>query len=303
MNPETQISDLLQQVERPLLSFEFFPAKDQTALDGLQITADRLRAANPDFVTVTYGAGGSTRQRTLEVCALLKNNGFSPVMPHLTCVGTSRNELDRIADEIYEIGYRNIMTLRGDPPKGQKEFKPHPDGLPYAKNLVELLKARHSDFCFGVAGYPETHPEAISPRTDIENLKRKLDAGASFVTTQLFFDNKVFFDFVDRCRDIGIHHPIFPGLLPAVSLNQVQRIANMCNAALPPALTNKLEHAGKDTDAAADIGIHWVADQIQELVDYGVPGIHLYILNQAKAGLAPAIMGLFGREKEFSGDP
>ena len=298
MNSDIQISELLQRVKRPLLSFEFFPPKDRTGLDRLQITADQLRAANPDFVTVTYGAGGSTRQRTLEVCALLKKNYFSPVVPHLTCVGSTRNELHRIADEIYEVGYRNIMTLRGDPPKGQTEFKPQPDGLPYAKNLVELLKARHSDLCCGVAGYPETHPEAISPEIDIENLKQKLDAGASFVTTQLFFDNQVFFDFVDRCRKIGIDHPIFPGLLPAVSLNQVQRIATMCHATLPPALINQLHRAGNDTDATAEIGIRWMADQIQELVDYGVPGVHLYILNQAKAGLAPAVMRLFGRERK-----
>lgn len=291
--PDSTISTLLAETQRPLLSFEFFPPKDDAGLAALAQTAETLAGTHPDFVTVTYGAGGSTRQRTRDVCDLLRATGYQPVMPHLTCVGSSRADLHDIADELFDAGYRNIMTLRGDPPKGASEFKPAPDGLAYAVHLVELLKARHPDFCCGVAAYPETHPEAASPEADLLHLKAKLDAGGDFATTQLFFDNQVYFDFVDRCRAIGITQPILPGLLPALSLKQVQRMCAMCNASLPPQLEEELASVGDDAEAAERVGTEWASLQIDELLDRGVPGIHLYILNRARTDLAQSLLSRY----------
>lgn len=291
--PDPILSDLLARARRPLLSFEFFPPKDDAAMAALRATSEQLLTVRPDFVTCTYGAGGSTRLRTLEVCDLLRQLGFQPVMPHLTCVGSSRSELENVADEIHARGYRNIMTLRGDPPRGYSQFRPAPDGLTHAAELVELLRERHPDFCCGVAGYPETHPEAVSAEADVRHLKAKLSAGGAFVTTQLFFDNRVYFDFVKRCRKAGISQPILPGLLPVISLKQVQRMCAMCRATLPPALAQGLEDAGGDGDAAEQVGIRWAERQIEELLAHGAPGIHLYILNRARAALSDELVRFF----------
>lgn len=289
------ISTLLSETRRPLLSFEFFPPKDDAGVDALRATCEKLKTARPDFVTVTYGAGGSTRERTFRVCRILSDLGFAPVMPHMTCVGSSRAELRELADKIYGEGYRNIMTLRGDPPKGDATFKPAPDGLAHAVELVRLLKERHSDFCCGVAAYPETHPEATSPEADIINLKAKLDAGGSFGTTQLFFDNAHFYAFVKKCRDAGITKPILPGLLPALSLKQVERMCSMCNAQLPPALASRLRAVGDDAVAAEQVGIDWAIEQIRDLLAHNVPGVHLYILNRSRGALSEPLLKLFGR--------
>ncbi|HMO51724.1 MAG TPA: methylenetetrahydrofolate reductase [NAD(P)H] [Kiritimatiellia bacterium] len=289
------IRDLLTHAGRPLLSFEFFPPKDDTGLENLRATCERLKPVHPDFVTVTYGAGGSTRAKTFHVCDMLAGMGLTPVMPHLTCVGSSRAELRELADTIHQRGFRNIMTLRGDPPKGDTAFRPAPDGLSHAAELVALLKERHADFCCGVAAYPEKHPEAPSPETDLVRLKEKFDAGGDFGTTQLFFDNAVYYRFVEKARAIGITQPIVPGLLPALSLKQVERMCAMCQAALPEALANRLRDAGDDPVAAEHVGIEWAIEQIRDLLARGVPGIHLYILNRSKAALSQPLLDLFGR--------
>jgi methylenetetrahydrofolate reductase (NADPH) len=291
------IRDLLQQSDAPLLSFEFFPPKDGAGLDNLRRVAKQLLAARPDFATCTYGAGGSTQQKTLQVCRLLQDVGYGPVMPHLTCVGSSREELKAMTDDLRRLGYRNVMTLRGDPPKGDSAFRPAPDGLAHASELVALLKARHPDFCCGVAAYPETHPEAASAESDIEYLQQKLDAGADFATTQLFFDNRVYYDFVKRCRAAGITKPIVPGLLPAISLKQVQRMCAMCKASLPPDLGAAMERAGGEGEAAEAAGRQWAVQQIEELISSGVPGIHLYVLNRAGAALSPELLDCLGRHR------
>ena len=209
-------------------------------------------------------------------------------MPHLTCVGHSRTELNDVADRIHAGGFRNIMTLRGDPPKGVSTFEVAADGLRYASELVALLKARHADFCLGVAGYPEKHPEAVSLETDLDNLKRKVDAGGAFVTTQLFFDNEVYYRYVDRCSARGITVPIVPGIMPVMSLKQVQRFTSMCGATLPQALVRRLEVAAENTDVVEIIGIDWALTQIRDLLAHGAPGYHLYIMNRAKCALALA---------------
>jgi methylenetetrahydrofolate reductase (NADPH) len=238
----------------------------------------------------------------MQVCELLRSGHYAPVMPHLTCVGSSRQDLEHIADDIFQRGYRNIMTLRGDPPKGSASFSPHPNGLRHAADLVGLLKSVHPEFCCGVAGYPEKHPEAATPEEDIDHLKRKLDCGADFVTTQLFFDNQTYFRYVERCRAAGIDAPIIPGLLPAVSLPQVRRITTMCGASLPLDLVERLTRAGEDADAASEAGIEWVGRQIEELLDQGAPGIHLYILNRARSGLALSLIKTFHQQQVGSAE-
>lgn len=287
MATDRSISELFK-LPRPLRSLEFFPPKDDAGVQALRDTATALKKINPDFVSVTYGAGGSTRERTAQLSALLRGEFGFTVMPHLTCVGHSRAELDEVASRHHGCGIRNIMALRGDPPKGSTEFKPAADGLRYANELVALLKARHSDFCLGVAGYPEKHPQAPSFEVDLENLKRKVDAGASFVTTQLFFDNDVYFRFVDRCLRAGINVPIVPGIMPALSLAQIHRMTQLSGSAVPVKLTKRLEAAGDSVDALEFVGTDWALTQIRGLLEQGAPGYHLYILNRAKAGLALA---------------
>jgi methylenetetrahydrofolate reductase (NADPH) len=285
MSPDQPISSLFAQ-QRPLRSLEFFPPKDEAGVEALRQTATALKRITPDFVSVTYGAGGSTRERTAQVSRLLREEIGFTVMPHLTCVGHTRHELNGVADQLHAGGYRNIMTLRGDPPKGQTEFVPYQDGLRYGSDLVALLKARHADFCLGVGGYPEKHPEAPSAEVDLVNLKRKVDAGADFVTTQLFFDNAVYYRFVDRCRAAGIKIPILPGIMPVLSLKQIKRFTEMCGATLPAQLIKRLEAAGEHPEVVEALGIEWALTQIRDLLAHGAPGYHLYIMNRAKSALA-----------------
>jgi methylenetetrahydrofolate reductase (NADPH) len=273
---------------RPLRSLEFFPPKDDAGVVALRATATALQRIPWDFVSVTYGAGGTTRDRTAQVSAFLKDELGFTVMPHLTCVGHSRAELTDLADRLHADGFRNIMTLRGDAPKGASTFTPAPDGLRYANELVSLLKARHPDFCLGVGGYPEKHPEAVSLDADLDALKRKVDAGAAFVTTQLFFDNAIYHRFVEKCRTAGITVPIVPGIMPVLSFKQIQRIATLSGSVLPAQLMRRLEVASEDADVVEFIGVDWALDQIRDLLARGAPGYHLYILNRARSALALA---------------
>jgi methylenetetrahydrofolate reductase (NADPH) len=281
------LSELFAQ-RRPLRSIEFFPPKDDAGVGALRQTAAALRRIAPDFVSVTYGAGGSTRQRTAEVSGILRSEFGFTVMPHLTCVGHTRGELAEIADRIHGDGFRNVMALRGDPPKGAAQFSAAAGGLRYANELVSLLKQRHPDLCLGVGGYPEKHPEAPSPEADLENLRRKVDAGAAFVTTQLFFDNEAYYRFVERCRAASIAVPIVPGVMPVLSLRQIQRFTTMCGTAIPPTLVRRLEAAGESAEIVEAVGIDWALAQIRDLLARGAPGYHLYILNRAKSALALA---------------
>jgi len=287
MSCDRPISELFA-LQRPLRSVEFFPPKDDAGVLALRDTAAALRKLEPDFVSVTYGAGGGTRERTAQVSNILRCEFGHTVMPHLTCMGHSRAEITAIAGRHHEMGIRNIMALRGDPPKGIASYSPAPDGLRYANELVSLLKAQHADFCLGVAGYPEVHPQAHSPSADLDNLKRKVDAGAAFITTQLFFENDVYYRFVDSCRAAGIAVPIVPGIMPALSLNQVVRMTQLSGSVVPARLTRRFEAAGEHADTVAFIGIDWALGQIRDLLAHGAPGYHLYILNRAKAALALA---------------
>ncbi|WP_269523760.1 methylenetetrahydrofolate reductase [NAD(P)H] [Coraliomargarita parva] len=272
----------------PLFSIEFFPPKTEEAAQHLLRTAERLQAFKPDFASITYGAGGSTRDRTLGYARKLHEDYGYTMMPHLTCVGHSRSELAGIIQSFKSAGLDQIMALRGDPPKGADSFEPHPEGLGYANELVRLIREEHPDCAIGVAGYPETHPEAPSPELDLLNLKRKVDAGATFITTQLFFDNALYFQFVDRCRQAGIRIPILPGLLSVSSLEQAKRFCEMCGASLPRELEDALLAADGDKTAIEAVGVDWTYRQARELLERGAPGIHYYILN--RAGPATSLM-------------
>ncbi|MDR1281942.1 MAG: methylenetetrahydrofolate reductase [NAD(P)H] [Opitutaceae bacterium] len=287
MSSDRPISTLFPE-HRPLRSLEFFPPRDDAGVESLRAAATALRKVPWDFVSVTYGAGGSTRQRTTQVSRILKDKFGFTVMPHLTCVGHTRAELDDLADRLHADGFRNIMALRGDPPKGDTAFTPAPDGLRHANELVALLRQRHPDFCLGVAGYPEKHPEAATFEADLDALKHKIDAGAAFVTTQLFFDNAIYARFVEKCQARGIRVPIIPGIMPVLSIKQIQRIATLSGTRLPAALSRRLEVASENPDVVEVIGIDWALDQIRGLLALGAPGYHLYILNRAKSALALA---------------
>lgn len=266
---------------RPLFSFEFFPPKDEAASTQLLQTLNDLKPLNPDFVSVTYGAGGSTRTKTLDVVTRIKHDvGIEP-MAHLTCVRHSKAEIREILQDLAKRGIENVLALRGDPPKDEKQFVPHPDGYRHATELAKVVV--DLGFCAGVAGYPEKHPEAPSLEADLKHLKEKVDAGASFVTTQLFFHNAHYFDFVARARAMGIRVPILPGIMPVTNYSQIQRFTAMCGAAIPADLTLELEAAQQDLDAVARIGIRHAAQQCEELLRKGAPGIHFYTLNKSRA--------------------
>lgn len=282
--PGRAISDMLSTGE-PVLSVEFFPAKTEEGARQILRTAKALTSFGPDFVSITYGAGGSTRERTLDYGELLEDIFGFEVMPHLTCVGHSRDELRVILGRFKQAGFRNIMTLRGDPPKGQKDFQPHPDGLRYGSELVAFIRETFPHFCLGVGGYPEKHPEAPSLEEDLKHLKHKVDQGADFITTQLFFDNRLFFNFLDQCRALGIEVPVVPGILPALSFDQVTKFCAFCQASLPEKLGKQLEAVKDDPEASRAVGVEWARAQIKELIERGAPGVHLYILNRSASAL------------------
>lgn len=284
---DLRVMDAWRALGRPSLSLEFFPPKDLTGFGVLGGSIERMKCVAPDFVSCTYGAGGSRQEFSFAAWELLQRMGFKPVVAHLTCVGASAGRLRETVDRIHAAGIRNIMALRGDPPRGEASFRPAADGLAHAADLVRLVKETHPDICVGVAGYPETHPESASAEEDIRHLREKVEAGADFVTTQLFYDNTAYFSFVEACRAAGIPEtvPIFPGLMPVSSPVQLERSVAFSRASVPPALAEGLSR----TDEAAAFGMSWLIAQMDGLVRGGAPGIHLYILNQAKTVLDPRL--------------
>jgi methylenetetrahydrofolate reductase (NADPH) len=271
---------------RPLtLSFELFPPKTPAAEASLWENLDRLMQFQPDVVTCTYGAGGSTREKTLEVVSEVKRRYGVRVASHLTCVGSTVDELRDYLARAQRLGIDNIVALRGDPPRGAAQFTPVEGGLRYAVELVRLIRSEFPQFGIAVAGYPETHQEAISPQADLENLKRKVEAGGDCVITQLFYENADFFRFQQRCRQIGIHVPIVPGIMPITNLAQIQRITSLCKAKLPPPLVDELA-LRDDPDWQFEVGVRWATRQVQELIAAGVSGLHFYVLNRSQATAA-----------------
>jgi methylenetetrahydrofolate reductase (NADPH) len=272
--------------QKPIISFEIFPPKTDKGMEPLLEIIPELVALGPDYITVTYGAMGSTRHMTLEIASLIKNVYKMETACHLTCVGASRNELDEILRRISDSSIRNIVALRGDPPQGDKTFIPPSDGYAHANQLVEHIRRLESEkgqepFGIAVAGYPEKHIEAPSMEIDIANLKRKVEAGGDIIITQLFFDNKFFFNFVERARTAGITVPIIPGLMPILSVKQIKRITSMCGSSIPHELQLELESAADDDEKASEIGIRQCIRQAKDLLSHGVSGIHFYVLNKS----------------------
>ena len=290
--------NILQKIttaDRPLISVEFFPPKTTAGRKTFDRAATELSGLNPDFVSVTCGAGGTASGPTLEISKSLVDQAYPSVMPHCTCVGMSRADLAHSTDALVEAGFDHIMALRGDPPKGERFFEPAPDGFRYATELVSFLRERHPPLCIGVAGYPEKHPEAYNQDEDIHHLKEKVDAGADFITTQLFLHNHVYFDFVDRCRAAGITVPIVPGLLPVISLDQINRMRSFCDFHVPSKLLHDLEASQDNPTKMERIGLYWAIEQISELVEGGAPGIHLYLLNRAQTAFYPELFACLSR--------
>jgi methylenetetrahydrofolate reductase (NADPH) len=269
----------------PVISVEFFPPKDERGGEQIVQAAKEIREhLHPDFVSITYGAGGTTRERTFRYANILKDEYGFEVMPHLTCVGSSREELLEIIRSYEAAGFCNIMALRGDPPSGETTFTAHPDGLPYARDLVQLIRQNFSGFSLGVAGYPEVHPESPSAELDLAYLKEKVDAGASFITTQLFYENRNFLKFVERCRGAGIDVPIVPGLMPIRSARQARRFCEH----IPEELEQSLAKAEGDPSATREVGVDWTYRQIADLMDHGFKAFHLYIMN--RSGMAVEVI-------------
>lgn len=278
-----KIRDIIQS-PLPCYSFEFFPPKDNDGFDQLFETIEHLKICKPSFVSVTYGAGGSTRSKTVDLVGRIKNEIGIESMAHLTCVGSSAEEIRSILESLKARGIVNVLALRGDPPQDQKEFVKPANGFGYANELVAFIK-KHFDFCLGVAGYPEGHVECPDKARDLENLKRKVDAGADFIVTQLFFDNCCYFDFIDRARAIGINKPVIPGIMPIANVNQIKRFTKMCGATIPQALLERLEQHQDNPQMVREIGIEHAVRQCDELLAGGAPGIHFYTLNKSNATL------------------
>lgn len=292
MSKPSSIKSIFED-KKKIFSVEFFPPKDEAGGERMLNTASLIQPHKPDFVSITYGAGGGTRSTTMRYAKILREEHGFEVMPHLTCVGHTRDELLEILEDFAEAGFGNVMALRGDPPKGESEFRTVPGGLSYGSDLVSLIRENFPDFGIGVGGYPEKHPEAPNSQTDLINLKTKVDAGADFITTQLFFDNQVYFDFVTQCEATGITVPILPGLLPVLSLGQVRRFCDMCESRLPSRLEQNLEAQPKE--GQAEVGARWALEQVEGLLAGEAPGFHLYALNQSASTLA-ILEGIRGKE-------
>ena len=278
------IAEILKN-NRISFSFEFFPPKDATSSEQLFGAISDLRRLKPAYVSVTYGAGGSTRELTHSLVKRITRETDLTVVSHLTCIGSSRDEIGNLLQTYWSEGIRNIMALRGDPPRGEKNFEPHPDGFRYATELVAFIRAQFPGMGIGVAGYPEGHPETPNRLTEIDYLKKKVDAGADYICTQLFFDNRDFYDFRERCELAGITIPILAGIMPITSLKGMKRMADLAQGTRYPARLLRGLARAEDTALVEKVGIHWATEQVRDLVDNGVRGVHFYTLNRSNATL------------------
>lgn len=286
-----------RNIERPILklrdfyrrgslavSFELFPPKTDTGMESLFQNLDELVTCSPAFITCTYGAGGSTQAKTLEVLdGVQKRYPGIPVATHLTCVGATVDDLRAYIEEAKRRGVSYIVALRGDPPKGQHTFVKEEGGLGYANELVALIKKEYPEFGILVAGYPEVHVEATDPITDLANLKRKVEAGADAIMTQLFYDNEDYYRFRDKVDAAGIEVPVVPGILPVTNLAQIRRLTDMCGSKLPEKLLRRLSAHENDDEGQFSVGVYHAARQVEDLMENGVPGVHFYVLNKSRA--------------------
>jgi methylenetetrahydrofolate reductase (NADPH) len=283
-----RIEEILRQGDEPVFSFEFFPPKTPEGEKNLYRALSELKPLDPSYVSVTYGAGGSTRDKTLEIVQRIKEEFDLEAMAHFTCVEQTVEEIEATLERMREAGLDNVLALRGDPPQGQTEWTKTEGGLEYSHELVRLIRDGYN-FSVGAACFPETHIHATSPEDDLRYLKEKVDARVGFLITQLFFDNALYFDFVERARAIGIETPIIPGIWPITNVAQIQKVTEMCGATISGEMCAELEARRDEPEAALDFGVAYATLQCAELLRAGAPGIHFYTLNRSPA--TRAILG------------
>ena len=274
--------DEILAAQAPVFSFEFFPPKTPAGEQNLYAALSELKALEPSFVSVTYGAGGSSRDKTIEIVKRIKDEFGLEAMAHFTCIGATVGQLRETLDEMQLAGVDNVLALRGDPPAGEEDWIKTEGGLEYSHELVELIE-RNYPFAIGAACFPETHIHAESPEADLRYLAEKVQAGADFLITQMFFDNDAYFDFAARARAAGVNVPIIPGVMPITRVGQIERMAKMCGAAIPDGLREELHARGEDAEAVLDFGVAYATLQCSELLAAGAPGIHFYTLNRSPA--------------------
>jgi methylenetetrahydrofolate reductase (NADPH) len=277
-----RIDEILASNDEPVISFEFFPPRTPEGVESLWETLGILRALEPDYVSVTYGAGGATRDGTVEISSRIKRELGIETMTHLSCVGETAEGLESVLRRVEAAGIENLLALRGDPPRGEKEFEAPQGGLSSAAELAAFVSERF-DFAIGGSCFPEVHPEAPSLEADLAYLKTKVEAGATFLISQLFFDNRVYFDWLAEARRAGIGVPIIPGIMPITSYAQIRRFCTICEATIPEPLAEAMEALDGDADAEEQLGIAYAARQCEELLAAGAPGLHFYTLNKAPA--------------------
>ena len=273
-----KIKDILQ--EKRTVSCEFFPPREEDGIPAVFRAIDRVSDFNPDFISVTYGAGGSTRAFTERITTQVKQDTDLEVMAHLTCVAQTKDEVQGVLERLNEAGIENVIALRGDPPRGENTFVPVEGGFHHATELIEHIRAQ---FGFGLAAacYPEGHTESPDLDWDIRYAREKVDKGADFLISQLFYDNRYFFDFLERAEQAGINVPIIPGVLPILNTAQIRRFTSLCGATIPTELDRQLEQYADDDNAVRELGIEYATNQVRELWDEGVPGVHFYVLNRS----------------------
>jgi len=278
-----RIDEIIAAGGDPVFSFEFFPPKTDEGEQRLFEALEALRPLEPSFVSVTWGAGGSTRSRTIDIVTRIRENHGLEAMAHFTCVGATTDDLHAALRQMRDAGIENVLALRGDPPQGETRFVATEGGLSYATDLTRLVAGSYDDFCLVGACYPEVHTEAESREGDLARLKEKVDAGARVLITQLFFDNAAYFRFVEDARAAGIDVPIVPGIMPIISTAGIKRMTSLCGAIIPPALLDALERRGDDAEAVAELGVAYATLQCAELLASGAPGIHFYTINRSPA--------------------
>jgi methylenetetrahydrofolate reductase (NADPH) len=278
-----RIDELYASSPEPIFSFEFFPPKTEQGEANFWQAVSELQALEPAFVSVTYGAGGSTKDKTLELVTRVRDEFGITAMPHFTCVGATVEQLREQLEAMRAAGLENVLALRGDPPAGQEEWIKTEGGLEFSAELVTLIRGAYPELAIGAACFPETHIHATSPEDDLRYLKEKVDAGAQFLVTQLFLDNRYYHDFVVRARDIGVEVPIVPGIMPITNSAQIQKITQLCGSDIPARLRAELEVREDNADAVADFGVAYATLQCADLLAAGAPGIHFYTLNRSPA--------------------
>ncbi|MFC1635281.1 methylenetetrahydrofolate reductase [Planctomycetota bacterium] len=278
-----KVTDLWRADKKPTVSFELFPPRSPKAADKLERAIDELIALKPDFLSVTFGAGGSTREGSRQLIEKLKNQKGADVVAYFAGYGLGPDDITSVLDDYHALGIENILVVRGDPPEDKEGFEPHPQSLPHASDLMTFVRPRY-DFCMGVAGYPEGHIDAESKDKDIEYLKLKVDNGAEYVISNYFYDNSYFFDFVERCRAVGIDVPILPGVMPIYSVKMMEMLAGLCGATITDQVRQGIGALPEeDKEALADFGVEFAVRQCRDLLGAGVPGLHIYTMDRSSS--------------------